>query len=444
MHRRIRTYLPFILFLVLLLVEIPCHNWIDQSAEKKEIVNINPFATLPPTEYLAEYLSTIILGGFKPFIVDYLWVKAEKLREDKQYYEVRALLSLIARLQPRCREAWTYNAWNMAYNISRQELDPALRWRWVKEGLDYLEEACLRNPEDYRLASDLAFIYYHRISQEEALMEWCYKEKGTDCYALAAKWYASSIDLSKKKVRQLYGSYGYEVMWKSARFLHAFALLKEGKFDEAISELKDCAAFGQDYLARTYKYDAGRWQKDAQGLLEIKKIFEQERILFSYKSNKASEQYWLQLERVLSQYKQLIHSRIDLDFNPLNKRVEILLLEYLGPVYRLLDQQRYQEALNGLQYVMKYADDFVPRDPYNHPDRWFFEELTQRFKELYPIIENEAKLLENYHAKSPETAQYLQKTLDLYKEYLKKESDSEWFNLTYEMKRVEFLTSFIK
>lgn len=437
MNTRNKIYVLAAVILVLFIAQGFCHNWIDGFSEKKEIIQINPFKTLPPTEYLSEYLSTIILGGFKPFIINGLWLKADKLREERQYYEVRALLELIARLQPRCIQVWTFNAWNMAYNISRQEVDPFLRWRWVKEGLSYLEDGYQRNPRSHKLTSEIAFIAYHRIPQESVLMEWCEKKEGMSCYELAAKWYKHSVSLTDDKWKK----YDYHVMWRSCRWLQAFELLKDGKVDAAITELENLSDFTRDNLAATHKNLARRWLTEAQNLLEVKAIFSQEKLLLDYQTNKESDKYWSQLALVLNQYRSLIHAKTSLDFNPLNKRVELLLLEYLKMCYGLMDQGKYTEALNEIQMLEKSSQVLIQ---HGHPTQWFYDALYQRFNKLVLVIEAEASALEKYQAQDPEAVEYIDKILGLYRIYLKEGADFGRFNLNYETRRVEYLKQLIK
>jgi hypothetical protein len=432
---------PIIAILLLLTAQIHIHKLLDRSAEKQEIIQTNPFSTLPPTEYLAEYLSTMLLGGFKPFMVDYLWIQAEKLREDKQFLEVRALLSLIARFQPRLTQVWAYNAWNMAYNISRQETDPALRWRWVKEAINYLQEGQLRNPDSAYLTSEIAFMYYFRIPQEPNLIAWCAKEEGADCYILAMKWYEQAITTAKRKN---YSLYSYEVMWLSSCYLHAYELLKQNKFQDGASELTRISTFCREYLAARYKFDTKRWLRDSQDYLDIKKIFEQESLLFQAKYNNDLTQYAKERKEVLHQYEQLIKTHIGLNFDPINARVETLLLEYLNQVYVLINNGHLSEAQTLMQYLTQYSASIIPEDPENHPARWFYEYTAQRFQELSPIIEAEAKTLESYQAGAKPSIEALNNVLNLYKPYIKKYSDLERFNLQSETKRVEYLKQLIK
>lgn len=106
----------------------------------------------------------IALGALRGLFVNYLWIRANKLKEEGKYYEAIELSSTITRLQPRFPRVWGFHAWNMAYNISVATHTASERWQWVKAGVDLLrKEAIPRNPNDVVLHRELAWIFVHKI-----------------------------------------------------------------------------------------------------------------------------------------------------------------------------------------------------------------------------------------------------------------------------------------
>lgn len=106
----------------------------------------------------------IAMGAFRGLFVNYLWIRANKLKEQGKFYEAIELSSAITRLQPRFPRVWVFHAWNMAYNISVATNTAAERWTWVKAGLELLrDQAIPRNPNDVLLHKELAWIYIHKI-----------------------------------------------------------------------------------------------------------------------------------------------------------------------------------------------------------------------------------------------------------------------------------------
>jgi hypothetical protein len=111
--------------------------------------------------------TTIALGGFRGLIADYLWLRANKLQDDGNYFEMFQLASWIVKLQPRFTGATAFLAWNMAYNISVTFNSFEDRWRWVKRGLELIrDEALIYNPRDPELFKELSWIYLHKLGQD--------------------------------------------------------------------------------------------------------------------------------------------------------------------------------------------------------------------------------------------------------------------------------------
>jgi hypothetical protein len=111
-----------------------------------------------------EVFTTLCLAGFRGVAVDYLWVKVLNLQFHSKWHEVRALTELIARLQPNFPTVWVYNAWNLSYNISVEWAAPQDQWKWVKDGLAYLDEGLARNPESLQIFFEKGWIFWHKIA----------------------------------------------------------------------------------------------------------------------------------------------------------------------------------------------------------------------------------------------------------------------------------------
>lgn len=106
----------------------------------------------------------IAMGAFRGLFVNYLWIRANKLKEEGKFYEAIELASVITRLQPRFPRVWGFHAWNMAYNISVATNTASERWQWVKAGVDLLrKEGIPRNPSDVVLHRELAWTFVHKI-----------------------------------------------------------------------------------------------------------------------------------------------------------------------------------------------------------------------------------------------------------------------------------------
>jgi hypothetical protein len=106
----------------------------------------------------------IAMGAFRGLFVNFLWIRANQLKEDGKYYEAVDLAKTITRLQPRFPRVWVFHAWNLAYNISVTTQTREERWQWVKAGIDLLrDEGIPANPNDPLIHKELAWIFLHKV-----------------------------------------------------------------------------------------------------------------------------------------------------------------------------------------------------------------------------------------------------------------------------------------
>jgi len=110
--------------------------------------------------------ATIATGAFRGLVVDALWIRADRLKEEGQFFDAKQLAEWITVLQPRFAEVWEFQAWNMAYNISVAipETRPDQRWQWIKNGYELLRDQGIeKNPKSILLYRELARIFQHKI-----------------------------------------------------------------------------------------------------------------------------------------------------------------------------------------------------------------------------------------------------------------------------------------
>lgn len=106
----------------------------------------------------------IAMGAFRGLFTNYLWIRANQLKEEGKFYEAIELSSAITKLQPRFPRVWAFHAWNMSYNISVATNTAWERWQWVNAGIKLLRnEGIPRNPNEVQLYRELAWIFNHKI-----------------------------------------------------------------------------------------------------------------------------------------------------------------------------------------------------------------------------------------------------------------------------------------
>jgi hypothetical protein len=125
-------------------------------AGSDESAILGPSSDIPP----GVRFIMVALGGFRGLLADALWVRASRLQDEGNVFEVAQLTEWITQLEPRSPEVWSYHAWNLAYNIASLFPDPADRWRWVNNGIRLLRDRGIRsNPRDSRLYWELGWLY---------------------------------------------------------------------------------------------------------------------------------------------------------------------------------------------------------------------------------------------------------------------------------------------
>lgn len=106
----------------------------------------------------------IAMGAFRGIFVNFLWIRANNLKEAGKFFEINDLVQAITTLQPRFSRVWVFHAWNMAYNISVTTQTRAERWEWVQKGVRLLRDKAIpQNPNDLLLHRELAWLFLHKI-----------------------------------------------------------------------------------------------------------------------------------------------------------------------------------------------------------------------------------------------------------------------------------------
>ncbi len=130
---------------------------------------------IPPSLAFA----TIATGAFRGLVTDFLWMRADRLKEEGQFFDAKQLAEWITILQPKFAAVWVFQAWNMAYNISVTipASRPEQRWQWIKNGYELLRDEAidkykLRNIEIYH---ELAWIFQHKIGDISDDAQYYYK-----------------------------------------------------------------------------------------------------------------------------------------------------------------------------------------------------------------------------------------------------------------------------
>jgi hypothetical protein len=147
------------------------------QAERSDLqIQFNPdiFRQVPPDIAM---LSTT-LGPLRGLWIYALWIQADKLKEERRFYDALQRAQWICKLQPRFPEVWEFQSWNMAYNISVTRHTSEERWQWVRNALMLLmQQGIPLNPYSERLYKQTAWIFFHKLGDVQDDMHWVYKKQ---------------------------------------------------------------------------------------------------------------------------------------------------------------------------------------------------------------------------------------------------------------------------
>ncbi len=154
---------------------------INVERQEQNLMVSDTVYDLPPE--MAIYQAA--LGTFRGLAVNFLWERAETLKNQGKFHEAIELGKLITKLQPRYPAVWEFVSWNQAYNISVATHTPMERWMWVKSGIDLLQQrggGIDANPYALALYQQLGWIYFHKVGEFMDNMNWHYKRELADMW----------------------------------------------------------------------------------------------------------------------------------------------------------------------------------------------------------------------------------------------------------------------
>lgn len=189
-----------------------------------------------------------MLGGFREVAASMLWMKTHEMWHSGAgtRADALALMRMTTLLDPHWLEPWRITGWHCAYNLYVETDDPAEKARMLEMGVNVLKEGISWNPDRYDLYFELGWTYFDKIRD----------------YHQAAKWLEGAIQFEHPEYIERMIAHGYERLpdmdraleWYDyclkrrpsdqtargatitirERYLPAWRLMKEGRYDEAI------------------------------------------------------------------------------------------------------------------------------------------------------------------------------------------------------------------
>jgi hypothetical protein len=162
MNSRLKKFLLVALAAALLSGVAQVQNRMNRDREALGLTRVQPLENAPPV--LA--FTTVALGGFRGLISNLLWMRATELQDEDKFFEIVQLADWITKLEPHYTQVWSFEAWNMGWNISVKFKSYADRWRWLRRAIELLRDEALRyNPDDILLYRELAWIFQDKMGK---------------------------------------------------------------------------------------------------------------------------------------------------------------------------------------------------------------------------------------------------------------------------------------
>src|SRR5262245_55787322 len=109
MNARLKKVLLVLLAGLLLFSSSRLQNSMNQDRDRLGLTYVPPLENAPPM--LA--FTTVVLGGFRGLISNFLWMRASNLQDEDKFAEMTQLADWITQLEPHFAQVWVHQAWNM-------------------------------------------------------------------------------------------------------------------------------------------------------------------------------------------------------------------------------------------------------------------------------------------------------------------------------------------
>lgn len=161
-ERESRKTLLLIIFILSVAAFLNLKFAYEPTGTDKKSSDLSEAATskLPP----ALTITTIALGPLRGIIANALWWRTIEQQDAGNYFEIIQLADWITALQPENPRVWTYQAWNMAYNVAYEFPDGESKWKWIFKAYKLLAlDAVKYHPNSYEIKRETARIFIDRI-----------------------------------------------------------------------------------------------------------------------------------------------------------------------------------------------------------------------------------------------------------------------------------------
>jgi hypothetical protein len=163
MRSQSRKLLYGLLIVALFGAMIPYSNWLEREKRREDLGE----AAIGQVDTGSFLLKLALLGGARGVAANVLWTRAEELKREQDWDRMKTVVDLITKLQPHFLSVWTFQGWNLAYNVSVEWDAPEDKYDWIKKGIQFLQDGVQKNRKSPDLIWDTAWTYYHKIGMAD-------------------------------------------------------------------------------------------------------------------------------------------------------------------------------------------------------------------------------------------------------------------------------------
>jgi len=192
-----------------------------------------------------------ILGGFREVAASMLWMKTDSLWDKGEGTHVEALwtMRLTTLLDPHWLEPWRITGWHLAYNMFVETDKPEEKAKFLQMGVDSLKEGVSWNPDRYDLYFELGWTYFDKVRDYENAVKWLQASIEFPHPEYVDRLIAHGLERQPDMPRALDwydyclkrnptdGTAAGATMTIRERYLPAWRLMEEGKYDEAVAHV---------------------------------------------------------------------------------------------------------------------------------------------------------------------------------------------------------------
>ena len=155
------------LILGLFALMVPYGQWLQAEKREEDLGE----AIVRDVDAGSFLLKLAMIGGMRGIVANAKWMDAQELQKKQEWDKLKATVDFITKLQPHFLSVWTFQGWNLAYNVSVEWDDPADKYVWIKNGIEFLRDGVDENPRSPDLTWDTAWTYYHKLGfSDEAII----------------------------------------------------------------------------------------------------------------------------------------------------------------------------------------------------------------------------------------------------------------------------------